>query len=181
MKFISEVTKSDFKSFNKIAHKRVAEQRGLKAKLTTVNILYWIPLGIAAGALYHFYNGCEGCDFGHLNVSVALVCAWVVAGVFLQKWYFATFIDHAVSDSGTVLGKVTFILDEGGVTEIGEGYKSTFAWSSIQSVERDGECLFLFTDYVKAVIFPIGHISDIQLHELSGILRDRFNYELIEG
>lgn len=55
MEFEAEVTKDEFKRLNNIALRRVADQRKYKMKLNIVNVLYWVPLGIAAGALYHFY------------------------------------------------------------------------------------------------------------------------------
>lgn len=171
MEFEAEVTKADFKRLNTIAWRRVADQQKYKKKLNIVNILYWIPLGISAAALYHFYKNCEACDFGHLNISVVLACIWIIAGILLQKWYAISFVEHAVSDKGTVLGNIKFVLDANGITEIGEGYTSNFAWSSIQTVNKEKDCLFIFTDMIKAIILPTRELSETQVSELSGILK----------
>lgn len=170
MEFEAEVTKDDFKRLNNIALKRVANQGKYKTKLNIANVLYWIPLGISAGALYHFYQACKSCELDQLNISVAFVCIWIIAGILLQKWHTNTFIEYAVSETGTVLGKIKFVIDTDGVTEIGEGYKSSFAWPSIQVVKKENDCLFLFTDMIKAVIIPIRDLSETQAAELSEIL-----------
>ena len=171
MEFEAVVAEDDFKQLNTIAWRRVADQRKYKKKLTTVNVLYWIPLGISAGALYHFYQNCESCDFSHLNVSVVFACVWIIAGILLQKWHAISFVEHAVSDAGTILGRIKFELNANGISEIGEGYTSTHAWSSIQAVKKENDCLFLFTDMIKAIILPTRDLSETQVSELSGILK----------
>jgi len=181
MELEAEVTKQDFKRFNTIALKRITERRKFKVKQTTFNILYWVPLGIAAGALYTFYDHCHDCEFQQLNIAVAFFCIWIVAGIFLQKWYFTAFVDNAVSESGTVLGKIKYLLDENGISEVGKDYESTFAWSSIHTVESDGGCLYLFTDYVKAIILPVSHLTDVQKHELSEMLGNHLDYAMKQG
>lgn len=108
---------------------------------------------------------------------MAFVCIWIIAGTLLQKWYAVAFVDHAVSDTGTVLGKIKFKLDVNGITEIGKGYKSTFAWSSIQIVKKENDCLFLFTDLIKAVILPIRDLSDSKAAELSEILKEHTSFD----
>ena len=45
MELEAEVTKQEFRRFNTIALKRITEKRKFKIKLTTFNILYWVPLG----------------------------------------------------------------------------------------------------------------------------------------
>lgn len=160
MKFTINLSKEDFRHFNKFAMGRIHQSPGMKWKVTLFNILYWFFLVFFALEMYSVYDDDCCFNYEHLNRALIAFAIWFVLANVWQQLYFRLYVSAATDDKGSVLGKWEFEISDSGVTESNSLCSSTFTWQSIQSIEKDKHNLYLFTDRVKALILPLAQINE---------------------
>lgn len=177
MEINTEIQKSDYRLFNKLAVKNVLEYRSLGSKLFYLNVFSWALFAAGAMGLIEYYQECANCDFTHLNRAVFFVFVFIISSIAIQRWSYSAFIDSAVYDEGVTLGKITFLIDEDGITQTNSNMKEFYKWDVIKSVIYDSDILFLFVDRSKAIILPTRNNNDNDTAVLNNILKQHVNYE----
>lgn len=160
MKFTIDLSKEDFRHFNKFAMARINQAPRMKWKVTLFSIFYWFFLVFFALEMYSVYDKDCCFNYEHLNRALVALGIWFVLANFWQQLYMRLYISEAADEKGSVLGKWEFEISDSGITESNSLCSSTFSWQSIQSVEKDKHNLYLFTDRVKALILPFRQINE---------------------
>jgi hypothetical protein len=174
MEFTFKLKREDWLSFVKVANRRLSVLAKANPKLLVVNILVWIPLGIALAtfaALYRKYP-----EISHdLNVVAAAAAVGffllVASFVYKQRLYQSV----AVSDTGTFLAPYTVQVDANGLSLLSSFGSLSYPWDCFIHRAEDEARVYLFVDNVLGLIIPknaLGSPAQVaQFRQWAGLAR----------
>ena len=160
MNFDINLTKDSFVAFQEYTIKRTCNSSSMKWMLSLYSMWYWILLGFFAIQIYFVYKRDICSDYLNLNMGLASLIILFISATIWQRLSQRILIKSAATDDGTVLGQWKVSISESEITESNDKCSASYRWIAIESVEKDGKNLYVFTDKVIALIFPLDQIND---------------------
>ena len=155
MNFNINLTKDAFIAFQEYTIKRTCNDSSMKWMISLYSMYYWMLLGFFAIQIFYVYKRDICSNYLNLNLGLAALALLFISATIWQKLSQKLIIRTAATDDGTVLGKWNVSVSEDEITESNDKCSSSYKWIAIESVEKDHINLYVFTDKVKALIFPL--------------------------
>ncbi len=164
MKFIVDIKRVHFYSYNKYTANKLKQEIHKSKTIVVLSNLFWILLGIYFFSVFREYQHICKSNFKYVAVSFVVLWCLLTTYYVYSKIFYKLFIQYSVKDNGLTLGELEIELTESGIHTKKPHFTSFHSWEVIQNLDSNEICFFLVIENNRAIILPKDQINKNILH-----------------
>lgn len=143
MKISVEITREDFANYNMYWYFKKKRSRLI---IILVLMVFGVPLWVMKDRPF---NTIEYLLTTLAYIIILGIFSFIYYKIIIKRW------KELPSSDGSILGQKTYLITDEGFVEETETSRNLQLWSSIKSVERNNNSLFVFVDKIAAYTIPL--------------------------